>query len=279
MLAKLLIPLALVILAVSAAPALAIDGGVPDGNGHPNVGVLAWDPDGPGPTPPFAICTGSVISDQAFLTAAHCIEAVPATVQWVITLAPGSPENPLLPGGYYPSEYPLCCSLMIDESQLAHAIGADIEPGYDPTSGIHDLAVVVFPPGTFDVAPVDLPRLGALDHFAAAGNREGPQFTLVGYGTEVRDDGFYAAGYRKAARASFYDLDGNWLQLRNEVDDLPRSGALCPGDSGSPQFLAGTNTQVSVHHQAAPPCGGTGYEQRLDTLAEQQFLADYVTAG
>ena len=38
---RLVLPLALALLVFSAAPALAIDGGVPDGNGHPNVGFLA----------------------------------------------------------------------------------------------------------------------------------------------------------------------------------------------------------------------------------------------
>src|SRR5688500_14935816 len=62
---------------VLSAPAGAVDNGVPDGDAHPNVGLLAFDIDGEGPTPPFALCTGSVISDHAFLTAAHCIAAIP----------------------------------------------------------------------------------------------------------------------------------------------------------------------------------------------------------
>ncbi len=33
--------------AVTATSALAIDGGTPDGDAHPNVGVLAFDLDGP----------------------------------------------------------------------------------------------------------------------------------------------------------------------------------------------------------------------------------------
>ena len=51
---------------VLSAPAGAVDNGVPDRDAHPNVGLLAFDVDGEGPTPPFAFCTGSVISDDAF---------------------------------------------------------------------------------------------------------------------------------------------------------------------------------------------------------------------
>ena len=100
----------LAVLLCSAASAAAIDGGVPDGNRHPNVGLLAWDPDGLGETPPFAICTGSVISDSAFLTARHCIEPplvpLPPSVQWVVTLEPGTPTAPAAPWRILPGRLP-----------------------------------------------------------------------------------------------------------------------------------------------------------------------------
>jgi hypothetical protein len=287
---RLLILFAPALLALAlATPTLAIDGGRPDGDGHPNVGVLAFDVDGPGPTPPFAICTGSVISDHAFLTAAHCIEPplvqLPPDVQWVVTLEPGSPTSPVVPGGYFPADYPACCVLALPESQFERANGAVVDPDYvpgfvpgsgAPTLGPHDLAVVLFPAGTFaSVRPVDLPRPGQLDHLAAAGDRRGPQFTLTAYGGEVRSGGLYLAGYRKTARATFHDLAGNWLQLDSAAGEQPHSGGLCTGDSGSPQFLGDTNTQVSLLHESSPGCNGTSYAQRLDTPAEQAFLAPY----
>lgn len=57
----------------------------PDGSGHPNVGLLAFDLDAGGPLPPFALCTGFVVSNDVFLTAAHCIESVAAPA-WSVTL-------------------------------------------------------------------------------------------------------------------------------------------------------------------------------------------------
>lgn len=279
----------LAVLLCSATSAPAIDGGVPDGDRHSNVGLLAWDPDGLGETPPFAICTGSVISDSAFLTARHCIEPplvpLPPYVQWVVTLEPGTPTTPLFPGGFFPDDYPACCGLTVDESKLARATSVALHPDYTPgfvpgsgvpTAGAHDVAVVLFPAGTFaGVQPVNLPRRRVLDHLRAHG-RHVPQFTLVGYGAEITDAGIYAPGYRKTARAPFASLDANWLLLTNIVGPRPHNGALCYGDSGSPQFLGRSNLQVSLFHDLTSTCTGLGYNQRVDTRPERRFIAAYL---
>jgi hypothetical protein len=287
---KLTAALALLLLLVLARPAAAIVGGAPDGDAHPNVGMLAFDVDGTGPTPPFELCTGTVISDRAFLTARHCIEPplvqLPPGVEWAVTLEAGTPSAPIVPGGTFPAGYPACCALTVPESKIARATGVVLHPDYEPgfvpgtgapTVGRHDVAVVLFAPGTFaGIEPVRLARAGALDHLQRAGRRHGPQFTLVGYGVEIRDGLFWAPGYRKTARASFVDLDGNWLELTNTVGERPRDGALCYGDSGSPQFLGGSNVQVSLFHDAPGTCIGTGHSQRLDTAAERRFLAPFL---
>src|SRR5919107_5765770 len=55
-------------LAVGAAlPATAVTGGEPDGNGHPNVGlILYYTPDG------RFRCSATLVSPTVLLTAAHC---------------------------------------------------------------------------------------------------------------------------------------------------------------------------------------------------------------
>lgn len=272
---KLLIPLALTILALSAAPALAVDGGRPDGAGHPNVGLLVFQDPQLGDLP-IGICTGSVVSDHLFLTAAHCIEngIVGGDATWAVTLEPGSPTAGVVPGGVVFDAFPQCC-IVGDSSSLVDAARV-VVADYDPRTGSGtDLAVLDFTGHPFaGIAPVRLPRLGMLDHLAPGGARKGPQFTLVGYGAELRDGRTYVPGYRKTGRASFAGLTAHWLELTDSsTAAVPHDGALCTGDSGSPQFLGGSDIEVSLLHESDAACNGTSLSQRLDTPTARAFLA------
>ena len=74
------IALLLVSALVLSAQAVAIENGLPD-PARRAIGSVGFDIDGSdGPAPPLAICSGFVISDRAFVTAAHCI-AQPRTIR------------------------------------------------------------------------------------------------------------------------------------------------------------------------------------------------------
>jgi Trypsin len=260
---------------VCAGPALAIHNGVPDGDAHPNVGFLAFDVDGEGQTPPFALCSGSVISDSVFLTAAHCIAAIPG-VQWVVSLEGGSPADPVATTGFFPDDFPFALTVPVHRS-----IGAVVHPDFGGGQAReNDLAVVLFPEGTFDgVTPVDLPTAGLLDELAAQGGLHDETVTLVGYGSdaELGPPRYGVFAYRQTATAPIQAVTTWGLRIQ-QAEAATGQGGLCYGDSGSPQFLGGSDSNLVVSSFSRHPttCGGVSRGQRLDTASAREFLSQFV---
>ena len=138
----------------------------------------------------------------------------------------------------------------------------------------------MFPEGTFDhVTPVELPVAGLLDHLAARGGLVGREVTLVGYGTdaELGPPRFFSRGYRQTAAAPIQALTPRWLRIQ-QTPAATGQGSLCLGDSGSPQFLGGSdsNLVVSIFSHHATSCGGASRAQRLDTPSAREFLSQFV---
>ena len=252
---------------VLSAPALAVDDGVPDGDRHPNVGLLGFDFDAEGELPPFFLCTGSVISDTAFLTAAHCIDVFDDTVQWVATLEPGGPQDPIYSPGFLFDDFPNEVTAPVERP-----LATVVHPRFDPETLSHDLAVLVFAPGTFDVRPIDLPRPRLLDKLSRRGRLAGATFTLVGYGADPDFSGveprYFVPGYRQTRTAPFLRLGARQLRLH---------GGLCLGDSGSPQLLGTSNTAVSLLSAVGDTCREI-VAQRLDDPADRGFLSRFMHA-
>jgi hypothetical protein len=82
-------------------------------------------------------------------------------------------------------------------------------------------------------------------------------------------------GFRQTGRASFVGLTPDQLLLEAAT---PRGATPCSGDPGSLQFLGDTDIEVSLMHGGDDSCKGTVAAQRLDTQAEQAFLAPYLPA-
>ena len=82
---RLLIPIfALALVCAGTAPASAITFGDPDGGLHPNVGVVVIDRNAASPGPDIT-CSGTLISEDVFLTVAHCVDVLESVGQpyWV----------------------------------------------------------------------------------------------------------------------------------------------------------------------------------------------------
>lgn len=268
-----------VLLAGTPRLAPAIGGGVEDGVGHPNVGLIGFDLDGPGGSlPPFALCTAFVASDSVVVTAAHCIEVAPGAA-WAITLQPGSPASPVNMPGIYPNDFPF--PFLVPPMYATEVI---VHPRYgEGEAQANDVAVLRFPEGTFaGVRPVQLPGKRELDVLAAGGGLRGQSFTLVGYGTVPIDrttERKEVLGYRQVASAPFQGLTTESLVLQM-TPEATNGGSVCAGDSGGPQFLGTTNLVVSLLGgvmRGDSPCGtGARFLQRLDTPVIRDFLGEHV---
>ena len=80
---------------------------MPDFDGHPNVGMMGFDVDGPGPEPTVAWCTGTVVStDSVFLTASHCLTDFPPGTRFAVTLDAGAPATPMYRPGRIFDDFP-----------------------------------------------------------------------------------------------------------------------------------------------------------------------------
>jgi hypothetical protein len=81
---------ALTLVAVTASPAAAITGGQPDGNRHPNVGVIVFYESGG-----RFRCSATLISPTILITAAHCTaDTVGSTlVSFESVIAPPWPRS------------------------------------------------------------------------------------------------------------------------------------------------------------------------------------------
>jgi hypothetical protein len=178
--------------------------------------------------------------------------------------------------GVFPDDFPF--SSVIPMTKANQAV---MHPDFFETDTDigHDVAVVLFEPGTFaGVEPVQLPKERQLDRLALKRN----SIRLVGYGSDPEHgDGetiFVVEGYRQTALAPFRRLTHRELQLDGDAA-ATRLGGLCIADSGSPQLLEDTNLALSTftgHSPDVEDCRGVTHSQRLDTRAERRFFARYL---
>jgi secreted trypsin-like serine protease len=259
-------------LLANAAPVAAITDGQLDGAVHPNVGLLAAEI----PGGYRAVCTGTLISPTVFLTAGHCTGYLQSMgfTRAVVTFDLAARGISTFYRGTL-STHPL-----FNQSQS------------DPA----DLGVLVLDDPITTIAPARLPALGLLDAMSAAKTLSDQAFTAVGYGAigwykpedpipggkvwynncvdlelVAVDDPCFA---RRAAQPSFKALNDNRLHL-SQNPALGDSGT-CYGDSGGPNFLAGTDVIVGTTMTGDAVCKSTNIIYRLDTPTARWFLGNFV---
>lgn len=222
--------MALTTLAASGV-AGAIINGQPDGSRHSYVGMVYNDE---------ALCSGTLISPTAFLTAGHCTTSLrQGGSQVYVTFESQADFDPQ--GAYR-------------GTPLTH-------PSYPAV----DVGVVVLERPVTNVGYGRLPAAGLVHTFQV-----GQPLTAVGYGQR----GLFPAGFLLRPEASriryvgtleFLGIyQGQYIRVSGGGLRSNQAGA-CYGDSGGPLFPRfDQTTVVGVISRGSPVCAGQSLAQRID---------------
>lgn len=262
------------LVAALAGSGAAITGGQADGEGHPYVALLL--------APGLSYCSGTLISDDAILTAGHCTDlwnflAEEAELEAIMVSfdSQASVDEGWMPDGgtWYPASH-----------WLTH-------PDYDaaawPSTFDYGLLYLDEPLGR---TPADLADEVALGAIIDGDGQTEQLFDDVGYGAQGALVGggppLSAITWTRTMATQRY-APGNgtvaalehptWFIVQNVPS--PRHGGTCEGDSGSPVLFAATDTLVAVHtgsYRLGPGgviCGRiASLNHRVDLPAVRQWI-------
>jgi hypothetical protein len=268
--------LALGLTSLPALSATAITGGEPDGNAHPNVGlILFYQPDG------RFRCTATLVSPTVLVTAAHCtlgtLGKTLVTFDSVIAEQPPSP----FPVAADPSKGYTQAELEKAGYKSGTAYAHPRYSNFTDLSNWNDVGVIVLDKPVTSIAPAKIAPANYLNVYQQP-KLNSTIFTSVGYGTEVRKAD---SGPQKPTPMS-YPLLRRWaeepgqkltpqiLQVNGNVNDTRGTGGTCFGDSGGPTFLNGYQVTVTSYGYTAN-CRYLDGLQRIDIKVVQDWLKTY----
>ncbi len=246
---------ALTIAVALSAGAGAITYGTPDGNAHPNVGLLiAKIGDGY-----YALCSGTLVSEKVFLTAGHCTDALREhQADAFVTFRSGPPFSlaEFLPGTWY------------------------THPDYGRSfPNTADIGVVVLNKRVTNVLPARIPTARYLDDLATHRGLSETYFTHVGYGTQSVRPRYLSEVVRYQGVSDLVNLTNAWtdgFNLQTTANPGDERSGICFGDSGGPAFFEGTDIVVGIHSFVKNTnCKGTAFSYRVDIATSLDFLAGF----
>jgi secreted trypsin-like serine protease len=203
-------------------------------NGHPAVVAVTFQS-----TAGSFICTGTLITPTAVVTAAHCL--LPS---------PGHPAY---------TNWQVAVGSSVSSAAIFPVVKAYPHPEYQPgVTGVgNDAAVLLLG------SPVNGIRPLAFNRRPLGTSLEGQNLTLVGYGNDNGQNGT-GNGVKRTATVRITDV-------RNEELDAGMPGrTTCQGDSGGPWLMRRNRQWVIVGLTAYGPVGCTdaGSATRVDRVAD-----------
>lgn len=267
---------------MAGAPALAITNGVPDGDGHPNVGtpffIHVFETEEGPVTVNDSFCTGTLIAEDILLTAGHCFfgrTEAPDNL-WVSFDPNFTPVEAdfIPPADPTPNQPRVQVSGILVDPEFTNASLGIHEDNADIAVLFLDLSTTVGGPLP---APAALPTQGLLGEMRAMNGLHGQKFTAVGYGRFVvfgQGQPFFPDPFeRRAAESEYLALGPGYLVL--SMNPATDDGGTCFGDSGGPNFLRledGTEVIAATTIQGDAVCRATNVVYRLDTERARTFL-------
>jgi trypsin len=232
---------ALGIVLVTAPPGNAVNG-PPDGNDHPNVGVMLVL-DGNGEI--FEFCDGVLVAPTVFLTNYNC----PGAVDFARSI--GGRAVISFDQVFWP----------LEDANLRTVAAGYVHPDADPRKATNLYGIAVLARPVRGITPAELPTLHQLDSL-----RKGQTLTVVGSGS--------ADATRRVATPVIAGISDDIITLQNN-SSATGEGGVC-GDGGAPFFLGSSNVVVAVADGAVGRCNAISWAFRNDTATARSFFDDFV---
>ncbi|WP_404381211.1 S1 family peptidase [Knoellia locipacati] len=259
--------------------------------------VGLYDRDGDGYLDRFRwYCSGTMIDDDTYLTAAHCTTGGLPDDRYFVSLeqdVQGLLDDYDAVNGPAPTEPAALQAYLETKTQYFLDQGWIVEgtpyqdSAYPGTSAdSHDIGVVDFadwetnPQDVWDFTPASLPTAGQLDELGSRA-LDAAEWWTVGYGTSeaLRGPGGHThpgGGERLKALVDFNAINPTWVRLA--MNASRGLGGACYGDSGGPNFveLDGELVLAATTITGDAPCYATNVAYRLDTESAREFLEPFV---